>query len=66
MALYPTGRAREGLAVEHAPAQEALARNDLDDAERAFASRLRDFVMAQATRLTQLAGEAARIKPEFL
>lgn len=54
------------LAVEHAPTQ-VLARDYLDDAERAFASQLRDFVMAtQANRLTQLAGDAARIKPEFL
>ena len=53
------------LAVEHAPTQ-VLARDYLDDAERAFASQLRDSVMAQANRLTQLAGDAARIKPEFL
>ena len=53
------------LAVEHAPTQ-VLARDYLDDAERAFASQLRDFVMAQANRLSQLAGDAARIKPEFL
>jgi serine/threonine-protein kinase HipA len=53
------------LAVEHAPTQ-VLARDYLDDAERAFASQLHDFVMAQANRLTQLAGDAARIKPEFL
>ncbi len=50
------------LAVEHAPAQ-ALADDYIEDAERAFAGQLRDFVVAQASRLTQLTGEAARIKP---
>jgi len=53
------------LAMEHAPAQ-ALADDYIDDAERAFAVQLRDFVVGQATRLTQLAGEAAKMKPEFL
>ena len=53
------------LAVEHAPAQ-ALANDYVDDAERAFAGQLRDFVVGQATRLTRLADEAAKIKPGFL
>lgn len=53
------------LAVEHAPAQ-ALADDYIDDSERAFAVQLRDSVMRQATRLAKLAGEAAKIKPEFL
>ncbi len=53
------------LAMEHAP-EQALAGDYIDDGERAFAGQLRDFVMGQATRLTKLAGEAAKIKPEFL
>jgi serine/threonine-protein kinase HipA len=53
------------LVMQHAPAQ-ALADDYVDDGERAFAGQLRDFVMGQAARLTQLAGEAAKIKPEFL
>ena len=53
------------LAMEHAPAQ-ALADDYIDDGERAFAVQLRDFVIGQATRLTKLAGEAAKIRPEFL
>jgi len=53
------------LAVEHAPTQ-ALADDYIDDGERAFAGQLRDFVVGQATRLTRLAGEAAKLKPEFL
>ena len=53
------------LAMEHAPVQ-ALADDYIDDGERALAGQLRDFVVAQASRLTMLAGEAARIKPEFL
>ena len=31
LGLYPTGRAREGLVAEHAPAQEALVRDDLSE-----------------------------------
>jgi len=53
------------LAMEHAP-EQALAGDYIDDGERAFAGQLRDFVMGQATRLTKLAGEAAKIKAEFL
>ena len=53
------------LAVEHAPAQ-ALANDYVDDAERALAGQLRDFVVGQATRLSRLADEAAKIKPGFL
>jgi len=53
------------LAVEQAPAQ-ALADDYIDDGERAFAGQLRDFVVEQASRLTQLATEAAKIKLAFL
>lgn len=53
------------LAMAHAPAQ-AQADDYINDSERAFAVQLRDFVAGQATRLTKLAGEAAKIKPEFL
>ena len=53
------------LAVEHAPTQ-ALADDYIDDAERAFAGQLRDYVVEQAARLTRLAGEAAKIKPALL
>jgi serine/threonine-protein kinase HipA len=53
------------LAAEHAPTQ-ALADDYIDDSERAFAGQLRDFVVGQATRLTRLAGEAPKIKLEFL
>jgi serine/threonine-protein kinase HipA len=47
--------------MQHAPAQ-ALAEDYVDDGERAFAGQLRDFVMGQAARMTQLPGEAAKIK----
>jgi len=53
------------LAMKHAPAQ-AQADDYIDGGERAFAGQLRDFVVGQATRLTKLAGEASKIKPEFL
>ncbi len=53
------------LATEHAPTQ-ALADDYIDEAERAFAGQLRDYVVGQATRLTKLAGAAAKIKPESL
>ena len=53
------------LASAHAPAQ-ALADDYSDEGERAFACQLRDFVLGQAAKLTRLAAEAARIKPEFL
>jgi len=53
------------LVVKHAPVQ-ALAADYVDDGERAFAAQLCDFVMHQAARLTHLASEAAKIKPEFL
>jgi len=52
------------LATEKAPLQ-AQAVDYLDD-ERAFADRLRDFVVSQASRLTALASEAAKVKDEFL
>jgi serine/threonine-protein kinase HipA len=53
------------LATEHAPAQ-SLVDDYIDDDERAFAGQLRDFVVGQASRLTKLADEAAKIKAEFL
>jgi serine/threonine-protein kinase HipA len=53
------------LAIEFAPAQ-AKADDYIDDGERAFAGQLSDFVVEQASRLTKLAAEAAKIKPEFL
>jgi len=53
------------LAMEHAPAQ-ALVDDYIGDEERAFAGQLRDFVLGQASRLTKLADEAAKIKAEFL
>jgi serine/threonine-protein kinase HipA len=53
------------LTMAHAPAQASV--NDyIDDDERAFAGQLRDFVVGQASRLTKLADEAAKIKAEFL
>ena len=53
------------LAAEHAPMQ-ALADDYVDDAERAFARRLSDFVVRQGNRLTRLASEAAEVKAEDL
>lgn len=53
------------LALEHAPMQ-AAADDYIDDGERAFAVQLSDFVLGQATRLTKIAAEAAKIKPGFL
>jgi serine/threonine-protein kinase HipA len=52
------------LATEHAPAL-ALAGDYLDE-ERAFAGRLRDFVVSQASRLTALAIDAAKVKDGYL
>jgi len=53
------------LATQHAPLQ-AQAADYIDGAERAFAGQLRDFIVGQAERLTQLADAAAKIKSEFL
>lgn len=53
------------LATEHAPLQ-AQAADYIDGAERAFAGQLRDFIVGQAARLTQLADDAAKIKHELL
>jgi serine/threonine-protein kinase HipA len=53
------------LAMAHATAQ-ALAPDYIDEAERAFAARIRDFVVGQAKRLTELADQAVQIKPEDL
>lgn len=53
------------LATEHAPLQ-AQATDYIDESERGFASQLRDFIVGQAARLTQLANDAAKIKSEFL
>ena len=52
------------LATEQAPMQ-AQAVDYLDD-ERAFANQLRDFIVGQASRLTAIASEAAKVKDEFL
>ena len=52
------------LATAQAPMQ-AKAVEYLDD-ERAFADQLRDFIVGQASRLTALASEAAKVKDEFL
>jgi serine/threonine-protein kinase HipA len=53
------------LAMEHAPTQ-ALADDYVDDGERSLVGKLRDFVLGQAIRLMKLAGEAVKIKDEFL
>ncbi|MDR7297056.1 serine/threonine-protein kinase HipA [Pelomonas aquatica] len=53
------------LATEHAP-QQAQADDYIDEAERAFAARVGDFIVGQAARLTELADDAAKIKSEFL
>jgi serine/threonine-protein kinase HipA len=53
------------LATEHAPLQ-AQAPDYIDEAERAFAGQLRDFIVGQGARLTQLADDAAKIKSGFL
>lgn len=52
------------LAAEHAPPQ-ALA-DDYEGDERAFAGKLRDFVVDQAARLTKLANDAAKMKDDYL
>ena len=52
------------LATEQAPLQ-AQAVEYLDD-ERPFADQLRDFIMGQASRLSALASDAAKVKDEFL
>ena len=52
------------LAVEHAKLQALV--DDYADDERAFAGKLRDFVMGQAAKLTALANDAATIKDEYL
>ena len=51
------------LATAQAPVQ-AQAVEYLDE-ERAFADQLRDFIVGQASRLTALASEAAKVKDEF-
>ncbi|MBI3348714.1 MAG: HipA domain-containing protein [Burkholderiales bacterium] len=53
------------LATEHAPLQ-AQAPDYIDDAERAFASQLSNFIVAQAARLANLAEEAYGIKDAYL
>jgi serine/threonine-protein kinase HipA len=52
------------LAVGHAIAQ-AEATDYIDD-ERAFAGQVRDFIIAQASRLTALANEAVKFKDSHL
>ena len=53
------------LATEHAPTQ-ALVNDYVGEDERAFAGQLRDFIVAQASRLATLASEAATVKDEYL
>lgn len=53
------------LATTRAP-EQAVALDYVDDGERAFAGRLRDFVIEQAAKLTKLASDAAKIKDEYL
>ena len=53
------------LVLEHAPAQ-AVADDYVDDAERAFAGRLRDYVLGQANRLVRLASDAVKVRVEDL
>ena len=53
------------LVLEHAPAQ-AVADDYVDDAERAFAGRLRDYVLGQANRLVGLASDAVKVRVEDL
>ena len=52
------------LATKHAPAIALTA--DYLDEERAFAGRLRDFVVSQASRLTALAVDAGKVKDGYL
>jgi serine/threonine-protein kinase HipA len=52
------------LAVEKAPLQAQAV--DYLDGERAFANQLRDFIVAQASLLSRLASDAAKVKDEFL
>lgn len=52
------------LATKHAPALAAAS--DYVDEERTFAKGLSDFVVSQALRLASLAGDAAKIKDEYL
>jgi len=52
------------LAIERAPLQARVA--DYLDDERAFADRLCDFIIGQASRLNTIANEAAKIKDDLL
>ncbi len=52
------------LAVDKAPLQAQAV--DYLDGERAFANQLRDFIVAQASLLSRLASDAAKVKDEFL
>ena len=53
------------LAIAQAPLQ-AQAADYVDDAERAFATRLGNFVIAQAQRLIQLADAASKVHSRHL
>lgn len=53
------------LAAAHAPAQ-ASADDYLDEAERAFARQLRDYVLGQAARLIKYASGVVKVRPEDL
>jgi serine/threonine-protein kinase HipA len=52
------------LAAEHAASQALV--DDYEGDERAFAAQLRDFVVAQAARLTALANDAVNVKDNYL
>ena len=51
------------LVSKHAP-EQALAGEYVDE-ERAFAGQLRDYICAQAERLTTLAGQASKLKDAY-
>ena len=52
------------LAIEKAPLQAQAI--DYLDGERAFAVQLCDFIVAQASRLSRLSNEAAKVNGDFL
>jgi serine/threonine-protein kinase HipA len=52
------------LATEHAPLQALV--DDYVGEELVFAGLLRDFIVAQASRLTTLASDAAKVRDEYL
>lgn len=67
--LLPEGRALDITATTYRVSKanvQAQATDYIDEAERAFANQLRDFIVGQAARLTHLANDAAKVKSEFL